>query len=65
MKNKTALDLSILAAAGTKLDLAIAEAQNKVKVTRLAPAKPRRALLVYTSGTVNAGRGSGRSQKVG
>jgi len=57
-------DLSKLAASGTALDLALAEVRGEVKVTRLAPAKPRRVQLVYTAATVNAGRGSGRSQKV-
>ena len=50
MKNETTVNLSTLAATGTKLDLAIAEAQGKVKVTRLTPAKPRRGQLVYTKG---------------
>ncbi len=61
MKNA---NLSQLATA-TAGELALADVQGKVKFTRLAPAKPRRAQLVYTSGVVNAGRGSGRSQKVG
>jgi hypothetical protein len=52
-------------AAGTKLDIALAEARGEVKVTRLATAKPKRSQLVYTSGTVLAGRGSGHSQRVG
>lgn len=59
------MNVSQLAATATKLELAIAEAQGRVTVTRLAPAKPRRSQLVYTGGTVQAGRGSGRSQKVG
>lgn len=59
------MNLSTLAATGTRLDLAIAEAQGKVTVTRLAPAKPRRNQLVYTASVVNAGRGTGGSQKVG
>ena len=58
------VNVSTLATA-TKLELAIAEAQGKVKVTRLAPAKPKRNQLIYTSGVVQAGRNSGRSQKVG
>jgi hypothetical protein len=49
------MDLSQLAAAGTRLDLAIAEARGEVKVTRLAPAKPRRSQLVYTAGTRSTG----------
>jgi hypothetical protein len=43
-------DISQLAATGTKLDLAIAEVQGAVKVTRLAPAKAKRSQLVYTKG---------------
>lgn len=58
-------NLTKLAATGTKTDLLLAEVRGEVKVTRLAPAKPRRNQLVYTSGVVQAGRGSGRSQKVG
>ena len=46
-------------------ELALADVQGKVKFTRLPAGKPNRAQLVYTSGVVNAGRGSGRSQKLG
>ena len=59
------MNLSQLAAKGDKLDIALAAARGEVKLVKLAPAKPRRAQLVYTAGVVNAGRGSGRSQKVG
>ena len=58
------MNLSQLAKA-SKLDIAIAEARGQVKVTRLAPAKPKRSQLVYTGGVVRAGQGSGRSQKLG
>ena len=51
-------------ATADKLTLALAEARNEVKVTRLAPAKPRRNQLVYTSACVGGSRGGG-SQKVG
>jgi hypothetical protein len=61
----TMTNLSKLAATATKLDLAIAEAQGQIKFTKLPAAKPKRNQLVYTSGTVLAGQGSGRSQKVG
>ena len=39
------MNLSTLAATGTKLDLAIAEAQGKIKLTQLPPAKPKKAYL--------------------
>ena len=39
MKNTTDLTLSTLAAEGTPLDFAIAEARGLVTVTRLAPKK--------------------------
>lgn len=52
-------------ATATAGELALADVQGKVKFTRLPAGKPRRAQLVYTSAVVNAGRGSGRSQKVG
>jgi hypothetical protein len=38
-------NLSKLAATGTRLDLALAEVRGEVKVTRLAPAKPRKTNL--------------------
>lgn len=44
------MNLSQLAANGTALDLAIAEAQGKVKVTKLAPKKARKSQLVFTTG---------------
>ena len=47
-------------AKASNLDLAIAEARGQVKVTRLAPAKPKRSQLVYTSGYRSGGyRASG------
>ncbi len=58
-------NLSQLAATASLGELALAEVQGRLKLTKLPPAKPRRAQLVYTGGVVNAGRGSGRSQKVG
>jgi hypothetical protein len=45
MKNETALNLSKLAATGTPLDVALAEVRGEAKVTRLAPAKPKRGQL--------------------
>ena len=63
MKNNQA-NLSALATA-TRLELEVADTQNKVTYTKLAPVKARRNQLVYTAGTVLAGRGTGRSQKVG
>ncbi len=39
------MNLTQLAATGTRLDLALAEVRGEVKVTRLAPAKPRRSQL--------------------
>jgi hypothetical protein len=59
------MNLSQLAATATLGELALADTQGKLKLTKLPPAKAKRAQLVYTSGTVNAGRGSGRSQKLG
>lgn len=44
-----------------KLTLALAEARNEVKVTRLSPAKPKRSQLVYN----RVGGAKGGSQKVG
>ena len=58
-------DLSKLAATGTKLDLLVADIKGDIKLTKLPAAKAKRNQLVYTSGTVLAGRGSGRSQKMG
>ena len=59
------MNISQLAATGTLGELALADTLGQVKLTKLPPAKPNRAQLVYTSGVVNAGRGSGRSQQVG
>ena len=58
------MNLSDLAAHGTKLDLALAEARGQVKVTRLAPVKPRRSQLVFTTARVGGSR-QGTAQKVG
>jgi len=46
----------------TKLDLLVAELQGQVKVTRLAPAKPKKADLYAT--TVGGCKGGG-SKKLG
>lgn len=62
MKTQNQTTLSTLAA-GSSLDLLLAETRNEVKVTRLAPAKPRRGQLVYTSARVGGARGG--STKVG
>lgn len=64
-KKANHLNLSQLAAQGSKLDLALEAAKGNVKLVKLPTAKPRRAQLVYTSGVVKAGQGSGRSAKVG
>jgi hypothetical protein len=48
-------NISQLAATGTKLDLAIAEARGEVKVTRLATRKPRRGEQVFTTGYRSTG----------
>ena len=53
MKNKTTL--STLAATGTALDLTLADVQGKIKFTKLAPAKPKRSQLVFTSGHRSTG----------
>ena len=58
------MNLSQLAKAD-RLTLTVAEVQGRLTYTKLPPAKPKRSQLVYTSGTVRAGQGSGRSQKVG
>jgi hypothetical protein len=58
-------NLSKLAATATLGELALADTLGEVKLVKLPPAKPRRNQLVYTGGVVLAGRGSGRSQKVG
>jgi hypothetical protein len=42
MKNNQAMNLSELAAAGTALDLALAEVRGQVKVTKLRTRKPRK-----------------------
>jgi hypothetical protein len=63
MKNNS--NLTNLAATATAGELALADVQGKVKFTRLPAGKPSRAQLVFTRGTVNAGRGSGRSPQVG
>jgi hypothetical protein len=49
------VNLTQLAATGTRLDLALAEVRGEVKVTRLAPAKPRKTQLVFTSGHRSTG----------
>ena len=54
--------ISQLAATGTKLDLLVAEIQGKIKVTRLAPKKARKANLYAT--TVGGCKGGG-SKKLG
>jgi len=43
MEKENAMNLSTLAATGTRLDLALAEVRGEVKVTRLAPAKAKKA----------------------
>lgn len=58
------MNLSQLAKAD-RLTLTVADVQGRLTYTKLAPAKPKRSQLVYTAATVNAGRGSGRSQKMG
>lgn len=58
------MNLSELAKAD-RCTLLIADTQGKLTYTKLPPAKTKRSQLVYTSGVVNAGRGSGRSQKLG
>jgi hypothetical protein len=65
MNKGTRMNISQLAATATLGELAIADTQGKLKLTKLHPAKVKRSQLVYTAATVNAGRGSGRSQKVG
>jgi len=45
----------------TKLDLLIAELQGQVKITRLAPAKPKKADLYAT--TVGGCRGGGSKKR--
>jgi hypothetical protein len=59
------MNISQLAATATLGELALADTQGKLKLTKLPPAKAKRSQMVYTGGVVNAGRGSGRSQKVG
>ena len=54
MKNETAMDLTTLAATGTKLDLAIAEAQGKVTVKKLRTRGPRKGE------TLSRGQAGGR-----
>ena len=44
------MNLSTLAATGTNLDLAIAEAQGKIKFTKLPAQKARKNQLVLTAG---------------
>lgn len=44
------MNLSQLAANGTRLDLAIAEAKGEIKFTKLAPKKARKSELVLTTG---------------
>ncbi len=46
MKNNKAMNLSQLAAAGTALDLLVADIQGEVKFTKLPTHKPRKADLV-------------------
>ena len=46
----------------TKLDILVAELQGQVKITRLAPAKPKKANLY--AATVGGCKG-GRSKKLG
>jgi hypothetical protein len=58
-------NLSKLASTATLGELALADTLGEVKLVKLPPAKPSRSQLVYTSGVVLAGRGSGRSQKLG
>jgi hypothetical protein len=65
MNKGTQMNLSQLAATATLGELALADTQGKLKLTKLPPAKAKRSQMVYTGGLVNAGRGSGRSQKVG
>jgi len=50
MKNNQAMNLSQLAATGTRLDLAIADARGILKFTKLATVKPRTSQLAFTTG---------------
>jgi hypothetical protein len=64
MKNNQTMNLSELAATATLGELALADTQGKLKLTKLPPAKAKRSQLVYTSGRVRAA-GSNYAQKVG
>jgi hypothetical protein len=64
MKNNQAMNLSQLAATATLGELALADTQGKLKLTKLPPAKAKRHQLVYTSGQVRAAGGN-YAQKVG
>lgn len=56
MENNKAMELTQLAAQGDTIDLAIAEAQGKVKVTRLATKKaPRQGVANRNRRAVGAG----------
>jgi len=55
MKIKNDMTLTSLAATGSKLDLAIADARGEIKLTVLTPARPKRGQLVYTSGHRSTG----------
>ena len=50
MKNNKAMNLSQLAAAGTALDLVVADVQGQIKFTKLATRKPRQHQLAFTTG---------------
>jgi hypothetical protein len=63
-KNGTQMNYSQLAKAD-RLTLTLADVQGRLTYTKLPPAKAKRSQMIYTSGVVNAGRGSGRSLKVG
>jgi hypothetical protein len=61
MKNETtSMNLSDLAATATLGELALADTQGKLKLTKLPAAQPKRSQLVFTSGHRSTGyRASG------
>jgi len=76
MKNNKAMNLSQLAAAGTALDLVVADVQGQIKFTKLATRKPRQHQLAFTTGyrttgvraagvKIRGGNGSNAGGKVG
>jgi hypothetical protein len=66
MKNETTMNLSKLAAVGTRLDLALAEVRGEAKIKRLPTRGPRKGETFYTAGYRSGGyRASGQKVRGG